>query len=152
MLSGIGDFPKLQELGIEPLVDLPDVGMNLSDHPYIPTIYKSPHATEAYNSWLKTDNVGQHLKEWQENGTGPLTSSIGNHIAFLRLPEEDAEMKKHGDPSTGPSSPHYELLFIVSINILSHYMIMDVAFIGWSSYTCSATYPNLLRGRCCHIS
>jgi choline dehydrogenase-like flavoprotein len=114
MLSGIGDATNLEKLGIDCIVDLPEVGANLSDHAFIPNPYVSPHATEAYSAWLKADKVGQYIKEWEEKGTGPLTSSIGNHMAFLRLPESDEHLQKYGDPSAGPTSPHFELLFVVS--------------------------------------
>ena len=113
MLSGIGESNKLKELGIEPIVDLPDVGLNMSDHAYVTKIYVSPHATEGHNKWRHAENVAIYTKEWQEKGTGPLTSSFGNHMAFLRLPEGDQQTEKFGDPSAGPISGHYELLFLV---------------------------------------
>lgn len=38
MLSGIGDARALAGLGIAPVVDLPEVGRNLADHPLVPAM------------------------------------------------------------------------------------------------------------------
>lgn len=38
MLSGIGDARSLAGLGIAPVVDLPEVGRNLADHPLVPAM------------------------------------------------------------------------------------------------------------------
>ena len=35
MLSGIGPADHLRSLGVEPLVDLPGVGQNLIEHPFL---------------------------------------------------------------------------------------------------------------------
>jgi choline dehydrogenase-like flavoprotein len=114
LLSGIGDAKQLKELGIESIVDLPDVGANLSDHAFVTKPYMSPHATEHHGAWRKEENLAQYTTEWAEKGTGPLTSSIGNHMAFLRLPETDEQLQKYGDPSAGPTSAHFEFLIVVS--------------------------------------
>lgn len=41
MLSGIGPKAHLEEVGLEPRVDLPGVGQNLHDHTFLPMIYES---------------------------------------------------------------------------------------------------------------
>ena len=41
MLSGIGPAEHLRDAGIEPRVDLPGVGENLQDHPYVICIFES---------------------------------------------------------------------------------------------------------------
>jgi len=38
MLSGIGDARALSDIGIAPVVDLPDVGDHLADHPLVPAM------------------------------------------------------------------------------------------------------------------
>src|SRR3546814_13165035 len=38
MWSGIGDAGALADLGIAPVVDLPEVGRNLADHPLVPAL------------------------------------------------------------------------------------------------------------------
>jgi choline dehydrogenase-like flavoprotein len=38
MLSGIGDARALSRLGITPVIDLPDVGGHLADHPLVPAL------------------------------------------------------------------------------------------------------------------
>jgi choline dehydrogenase-like flavoprotein len=114
MLSGIGDAPTLKQLGIEPIVDCPDVGANINDHPYIIKPFISPHTTESHEAWRKAEKVEQYTQQWVENAMGPLTSSIANHVAFLRLPEDDEVLAKYGDPSAGPTSAHFEYIFVVT--------------------------------------
>jgi hypothetical protein len=41
-----------------------------------------------------------------------LTDIHRNQIGWLRLPEDDPMIKKHGDPSSGLTSAHYELVFV----------------------------------------
>jgi choline dehydrogenase len=45
-LSGIGPKEKLEELGVEVLVDSPGVGRNLQDHPYIPLVHTASGNSE----------------------------------------------------------------------------------------------------------
>ncbi len=82
MLSGIGPAEHLMMREIAPLVDLP-VGQNLQDHP------------TAGGSWTTTRPVSllvaalpptaeQHLADFVQNGSGPLTSNIGESGGFLR--------------------------------------------------------------------
>jgi choline dehydrogenase len=59
-LSGVGDAPRLRELGIEPIADLPGVGSNLQDHLEVYVQHASrepvsmqPHATEKWRRpWI----------------------------------------------------------------------------------------------------
>jgi choline dehydrogenase len=82
MLSGLGPAEQLMLREIAPLVDLP-VGQNLQDHP------------TAGGSWTTTRPVSllvavlpptaeQHLADFMQNGSGPLTSNIGESGGFLR--------------------------------------------------------------------
>jgi choline dehydrogenase len=45
-LSGVGPKAKLEELGVELLVDSPGVGRNLQDHPYIPLVHTASGNSE----------------------------------------------------------------------------------------------------------
>jgi choline dehydrogenase-like flavoprotein len=45
LLSGIGGATELEDLGIEPTVDLPSVGKNLTDHPLVNMIWNVTETT-----------------------------------------------------------------------------------------------------------
>lgn len=52
MLSGIGDARELSGIGISPVVDLPDVGRHLADHPLVPAMLfaaRRPLPTSRFN-------------------------------------------------------------------------------------------------------
>jgi hypothetical protein len=51
------------------------------------------------------------LDEWKKSKTGPLSNILTNHIIWGRLPENSS----FADPSSGPVSPHWELLMSVNI-------------------------------------
>lgn len=70
MLSGIGPTSHLSSFGIQPIVDLPDVGQNLQDHPLLASQF-------AVNSTDTLDNLSQNatfaaqqLQLWEANRTG----------------------------------------------------------------------------------
>lgn len=112
MLSGIGRSLDLAAVGIKPIIDLPEVGQNLVDHPLLPIqwnvdsngtmdpIYRAEAALEAA------------LEQYYANGTGRLAANgVSTQMAFLRLPENSSILAEFGDPTSGPGSPHYELAF-----------------------------------------
>ncbi|ESK82977.1 aryl-alcohol oxidase [Moniliophthora roreri MCA 2997] len=107
--SGIGDFSDLEAVGIAPLVNLPSVGKNLSDQPLIQNFW-------VVNSNQTYDRIHQNatfsdevLKQWEEQGTGPLVDTLANHIAYFRV--NDSITEEFGDPSAGPNTPHIEISF-----------------------------------------
>ncbi|TFK37862.1 aryl-alcohol oxidase-like protein [Crucibulum laeve] len=110
MLSGIGDRAALTKKGIKPLVDLPDVGQHLQDHPLLlnyfrvntkntfDTILRDPHATV------------NALNQWNTTGEGQFADSLTNSIGFIRL--DNSFWNGKVDPSAGPKSGHFEMIFI----------------------------------------
>ncbi|KAG6872927.1 hypothetical protein C0995_005185 [Termitomyces sp. Mi166 len=102
--SGIGSSSALKAVGVTPLVDLPDVGVNLSDHPVIG------------NPWLVNGNdtfetirrdPDPALAQWQASRTGPYSDTILDHIGFVRVPPA---LVPSPDTAAGPSSPHFEII------------------------------------------
>ncbi len=90
MLSGVGPAEHLREVGVPVHVDLPGVGMNLQDHPYLVGIWDIPGGGS-----LADAEHPKYLLEWLFKKTGPLTSSIAEALAFVRsrpgLPAPDIE-------------------------------------------------------------
>jgi choline dehydrogenase-like flavoprotein len=79
MLSGIGPADQLRDLGIEATVDLPGVGSNLQDHPYLTSVWDVPGGGS-----LSEGESSRALLEWALRRTGPLTSSVAEAFAFVR--------------------------------------------------------------------
>ena len=79
MLSGIGPGAHLREHGIDVLVDSPEVGRNLQDHPVSGALFDTQGTTDVAEQ-LTTGN----LLKAQMLGRGPLSSNIAESGAFFR--------------------------------------------------------------------
>jgi len=90
MLSGIGPPDHLREVGVEVAHDLPGVGQNLQDHPYVVCIWESKVGGSLYGA-----DKPKALLEWLLRRSGPLTSSVAEAFAFVRsrpgLPAPDLQ-------------------------------------------------------------
>ncbi|KAG6856867.1 hypothetical protein H0H87_012684 [Tephrocybe sp. NHM501043] len=98
--SGIGDAETLESRGIPSLVNLPDVGKNLSDQPALGNM------CIVSNETLRDEL----LVNWERHRTGPLVASSVSHIAWSRIPSNSAIFESVPDPSSGKNTPHYELV------------------------------------------
>ncbi len=79
MLSGIGPGEHLRELGIAVARDLPGVGANLQDHPYLTSVWDVPGGGS-----LADAESPKALLEYLLRRSGPLTSTVAEAIAFVR--------------------------------------------------------------------
>jgi choline dehydrogenase-like flavoprotein len=114
-VSGIGDPALMAKHKIKSIVNLPEVGRNLVDQPYVALHWtvnsKYTYDNYRYNKTLFLDGLFQYTL----NKTGPLTNNaMANHVGFFRLPSDSKPMRTRGDPTAGPFSPHFELIFRVS--------------------------------------
>lgn len=105
--SGIGNTRSLKALGIKPLVDLPDVGENLSDHPVVgnPFLANGNATFETIRRDAQLTNDA--MTQWQVNKTGPFVDTIVDHVGFVRL---DKKLVPRQDSAAGPNTPHYEVI------------------------------------------
>jgi choline dehydrogenase len=89
MLSGIGPAEQLRRLGVQVLVDAPEVGENLQDHPFNTVV------CEVSEGSLVDAEHPRYLAEWLLRRSGPLTSSVAEALAFVRtrpgLPAADVQ-------------------------------------------------------------
>ncbi|KAJ6604362.1 aryl-alcohol oxidase-like protein [Mycena vulgaris] len=111
MLSGIGPAKQLRNVGIAPVLDLPDVGANLQDQTILALQYQVNGTT--LSSFLRDEAaVGAALAQWATNKTGPAAgNTVVNTIGYLRLPD-NSTLLNLGDPAAGPHSPHFQLAFL----------------------------------------
>ncbi|MDX6639980.1 MAG: choline dehydrogenase [Solirubrobacteraceae bacterium] len=90
LLSGIGPAEHLREVGVPVAHDLPGVGANLQDHPFLTLVW----GTTAGDSLYGADKP-RPLLEWLLRKSGPLTSTVGEAFAFVRtragLPAADVQ-------------------------------------------------------------
>jgi choline dehydrogenase len=80
MLSGIGDPEHLMLREIETLVDMPQVGENLSDHPAAQAVFTTP---EPVSLLLALEPAA--LEEFEASQTGVFTSNLAESGGFARV-------------------------------------------------------------------
>ena len=75
--SGIGNPQRLKQVGVEPKVDLPGVGLNFQDHYLTFATYRAKPGTESFDDFLRGDPKTQKkvFEQWNINGTGPLATN-----------------------------------------------------------------------------
>jgi choline dehydrogenase-like flavoprotein len=90
LLSGVGPADELRSAGVQARHDLPGVGRNLQDHPFVTLIWKVSDPQTLYGA-----DKPRSLAEWLLRKSGPLTSSVAEVVAFVRtrggLPAADIQ-------------------------------------------------------------
>lgn len=79
MLSGLGEARSLAALGIRVVADLPDVGRNLQDHLTVNLMFSTSQPVS-----LLAVGRPEHVREFEESGTGPMTSNAPETGGFVR--------------------------------------------------------------------
>ncbi|EMD33860.1 hypothetical protein CERSUDRAFT_117387 [Gelatoporia subvermispora B] len=106
-LSGIGNSTLLSAVGITPLVELPDVGQHLADHPFLGNHW-FVNSTDTLESVARNATLEEKdLEQWETTGTGRFVDAGANQIMFFRLPADEQPAE---DVSAGPSAAQYEIL------------------------------------------
>ncbi|RPA74656.1 alcohol oxidase [Ascobolus immersus RN42] len=86
-LSGIGNPKLLEPLGIKTVIDLPGVGENLQDHPYVSVPHSTTYPTNETSGGSLFDPTffATAYDLYLRTRTGPFTAGLGNTGAFLSL-------------------------------------------------------------------
>jgi len=58
--------------------------------------------------------AANQLAQWENNHTGEYALGAANQLGWLRLPTNASIFQNVSDPSAGPTSAHFELIFAVS--------------------------------------
>jgi choline dehydrogenase len=91
LLSGVGPSGQLAGQGIEPVHELPGVGLNLQDHPAVGLLVETSGAGSLYAAETPR-NIARYLLRRR----GMLTSNVGEAAAFVHsrpgLPAPDLEL------------------------------------------------------------
>jgi choline dehydrogenase len=83
--SGIGPAAELERVGVPVTLDLPGVGRNLIDHPYLQPTFTTRRQNQSLNRHLRGWRVFAHGASWLFGGGGPLTIGASQAVAFVRL-------------------------------------------------------------------
>ncbi|KAJ8516145.1 hypothetical protein ONZ45_g6499 [Pleurotus djamor] len=110
LLSGIGNPTELSQFGIDSIANVPDVGKNLQDHALLPNQFYV-NSTDTWEIRRNMTIFNEQLAEYNATGQGPLVNTICNHIGWLRVPDNSSAWQGEPDPSAGPTTGHYELVF-----------------------------------------
>ncbi len=90
LLSGIGPADELRAAGVQVRHDLPGVGRNLQDHPFVTVIWEVSDPTTLYGA-----DKPKALAEWLLRRSGKLSSTVAEVVAFTRtrggLPAADIQ-------------------------------------------------------------
>lgn len=113
-LSGIGDKAELASVGITAIVNNPSVGHNMSDHALVSNVFQVNNPGSFDTLFRDSNLLNANIGQWLNNQTGPLADGVANHLGYLRLPKTADIFKTTADPSAGPVSSHFELIFSVS--------------------------------------
>src|SRR5690606_12682742 len=91
MLSGIGPAAHLKEMGVDVVLDAPEVGKNLQDHLDYIVLRKSSAPSSIGLSVPFALNFPKALSEYRRSKTGPLTTNIAEAGGFLKTDPTEAE-------------------------------------------------------------
>jgi choline dehydrogenase len=83
MLSGIGPAEELRRHGITPVVNLPGVGRNLSEHARVPIEFAAREPVSFLNQ-LRWDRVAWSVARWALFGSGPFATQINSCNIVVR--------------------------------------------------------------------
>src|SRR5947209_5845442 len=79
LLSGIGPADELRAVGVPARHELPGVGRNLQDHPFVTVIWEVSDQRTLYGA-----ERPRALAEWLLRKSGPLSSTVAEVVAFTR--------------------------------------------------------------------
>ncbi|KAJ7182656.1 pyranose dehydrogenase [Mycena crocata] len=136
MRSGVGDSAELAALGISPVLDLPSVGRNVSDHPAVGLGW-------SVNSNLTLESVTQNATafreafgRWNRSHTGPFVDLGVTNVGWFRLDPSAPIFERFADPAAGRETAHFELVFSAGISgigpvatPLGHLMSIGIAVV-----------------------
>ena len=96
MLSGSAVPPSSSELQIEVVAELPEVGLNLHDHPNAGAVYSIDEEISLFGA-LNEEN----LALFEAEGRGPLTSNVAEAGGFMRTSDglEAPDIQVHFAPA-----------------------------------------------------
>ncbi|KAK3835794.1 MAG: hypothetical protein JOS17DRAFT_734996 [Linnemannia elongata] len=116
LASGVGPSPQPSTPHFHILAG---VGANLQDHLGLSVTFRARDRCQSLNQEYRAYSAMKSLFKFVTNGTGPLTTQIGEGVVFVRLediaPEWVAQEKANGtyqERASGLESPHLEIIIL----------------------------------------
>jgi choline dehydrogenase len=110
MLSGIGPADHLASRLVEPILDRPAVGRNLTDHVNVWVLWRSLDPVSLATA-MAPELIDANVEEFEQRGRGPLTSNLAESGGFVRTSGElDApDLQLHAIPAILSEDPPFGL-------------------------------------------
>ncbi|WP_202385553.1 GMC family oxidoreductase N-terminal domain-containing protein [Altericroceibacterium endophyticum] len=111
MLSGIGPAHHLKDMGIDPIVDLPGVGRNLSEHAGFWTEHAAREPVTLIKD-LRADKVALSFAQWLLLGKGLMTTQCNSCHAEIKSRPELAhpDLQIYFNPIAADAKPWVPLI------------------------------------------
>ncbi|CZR63230.1 related to alcohol oxidase [Phialocephala subalpina] len=108
-LSGIGSAEILNQFDIPVIINLPGVGNNFQDHPYLSVVYYYDNTSYININTIENSPVlsSQAEQEYYANKTGPWTAGAINTVAFPSLPSISQNWTNMMDDAYSQNSTQY---------------------------------------------
>jgi choline dehydrogenase len=110
MLSGIGPADHLASRLVEPFLDRPAVGRNLTDHVNVWVLWRSLDPVSLATA-MAPDFIDANVEAFEQQGTGPLTSNVAQSGGFARTSAEldQPDVQLHAIPAILSEDPPFGL-------------------------------------------
>ena len=110
MLSGIGPADHLASRLVEPVLDRPAVGRNLTDHVTVWALWCTPDPVSLATA-MAPESIDANVETFEQEGTGPLTSNLAQSGGFARTSEDldHPDLQLHAIPAILSEDPPFGL-------------------------------------------
>ncbi|KAG5351591.1 hypothetical protein C0989_005670 [Termitomyces sp. Mn162] len=139
--SGIGPATDLKAIGVEPIVNLTDVGENFADH----SVMAHPFIVNSNNTFEKIRdpaNIPGELDLWNKTHGGPLVDTIASMLGFFRVSEN---VTLNPDFAAGPNTPHFEHLIANGLIVPNNLVPQNASFFSMSTSVTSPVSRGTLK-------
>jgi len=118
----------------------------MTDHVLLSNLWQVT-SNKTFGAYLAPNVLSQMIQEWNQTYQGPLSWTVINQMAWLRLPQNDTIIQTYGDPSPSPTSAHIKCLWGSDFLVLGaskpegNWMTMATSLISPTSHKYLSFWP-----------